>query len=177
MGSPARWASRRCSRSTSVIASRSYAAAPQFRRTKAADRLHLVEGLLIAILDIDEVIQLIRSSDTRAEARERLISVFDLSELQADFVLDRTLGSLTRLSKIELDKEADELRAPLPTSTRSSGTSRCSARWRRAQRDGAAVRYALAALCFWSLSGQTARQQHRSRSPTTRAGRCCRPPG
>ncbi len=82
----------------------------QFRRGKAADRLHLVEGLLIAILDIDEVIQLIRASDNRGEARERLMSVFDLSELQADFVLDRTLGSLTRLSKIELDKEADELR-------------------------------------------------------------------
>ena len=81
-----------------------------YRRNKAADRLHLVEGLLIAILDIDEVIQLIRASENRAEARERLMSVFDLSELQADFVLDRTLGSLTRLSRIELDKEADELR-------------------------------------------------------------------
>ena len=43
------------------------------RRTKAADRLHLVEGLLVAILDIDEVIQLIRSSDNAAEAKERLI--------------------------------------------------------------------------------------------------------
>ncbi len=85
----------------------------QFRRGKAADRLHLVEGLLIAILDIDEVIQLIRASDNRGEARERLMSVFDLSELQADFVLDRTLGSLTRLSRIELEKEADELRRAL----------------------------------------------------------------
>ena len=43
------------------------------RRAKAADRLHLVEGLLVAILDIDEVIQLIRSSDNAAEAKERLI--------------------------------------------------------------------------------------------------------
>src|SRR4051794_34593372 len=54
-----------------------------FRRAKAADRLHLVEGLLIAILDIDEVIQLIRSSDTAAAAKERLTSVFDLTEIQA----------------------------------------------------------------------------------------------
>lgn len=82
----------------------------QFRRGKAADRLHLVEGLLVAILDIDEVIQLIRSSDDRGEARGRLMSVFDLSELQADFILDRTLGSLTKYSRIELESEADELR-------------------------------------------------------------------
>ncbi|MGJ9412524.1 DNA topoisomerase (ATP-hydrolyzing) subunit A [Aeromicrobium sp. CF4.19] len=82
----------------------------QFRRGKAADRLHLIEGLLVAILDIDEVIQLIRSSDDRSEARTRLIGVFDLSEVQADFILDRTLGSLTRYSRIELEKEADELR-------------------------------------------------------------------
>ncbi len=50
-----------------------------YRRGKAADRLHLVDGLLIAILDIDEVIQLIRTSDNAAAAKERLIAVFDLS--------------------------------------------------------------------------------------------------
>ncbi|RYJ04902.1 MAG: DNA topoisomerase IV, partial [Actinomycetales bacterium] len=82
----------------------------EFRRRKAADRLHLVEGLLIAILDIDEVIQLIRSSDSRGEARGRLMDVFDLSEAQAEFILDRTLGSLTKFSRIELEKEADDLR-------------------------------------------------------------------
>ncbi len=85
----------------------------EFRRAKAADRLHLVEGLLVAILDIDEVIQLIRSSDNRGEARTRLMGVFDLSEAQADFILDRTLGSLTRFSRLELEKEADELRAAI----------------------------------------------------------------
>jgi DNA gyrase subunit A len=79
------------------------------RRTKAADRLHLVEGLLVAILDIDEVIQLIRSSDNSAEAKERLISVFDLSSLQADYILDMPLRRLTRFSKLELDKEKAEL--------------------------------------------------------------------
>ena len=52
----------------------------EFRLRKRKDRLHLVEGLLIAILDIDEVIQLIRTSDDAAAARARLISVFDLSE-------------------------------------------------------------------------------------------------
>jgi DNA gyrase subunit A len=80
-----------------------------FRRQKAADRLHLVEGLLIAILDIDEVIQLIRSSDNAAAAKERLMQVFDLTETQADYILDMPLRRLTRFSRIELEKEKDEL--------------------------------------------------------------------
>ena len=54
-------------------------------------RLHLVEGLLTAILDIDEVIQLIRSSDNAEMARNRLISVFDLTEIQANYILDMPL--------------------------------------------------------------------------------------
>src|SRR4029079_14182045 len=70
------------------------------RRTKAADRLHLVEGLPVAILDIDEVIQLIRSSENAAEAKERLIGVFDLSSIQADYILDMPLRRLTRFSKL-----------------------------------------------------------------------------
>jgi DNA gyrase subunit A len=81
-----------------------------FRRTKAADRLHLVEGLLIAILDIDEVIQVIRSSDDSAEARARLMDIFELSELQANYILDMQLRRLTKFSKIELEKEQDELK-------------------------------------------------------------------
>ncbi|HYJ28047.1 MAG TPA: DNA gyrase subunit A, partial [Nocardioides sp.] len=80
-----------------------------FRRTKAADRLHLVDGLLVAILDIDEVIQVIRTSDNAAAAKERLISVFDLSEAQADYILDMPLRRLTRFSKLELEKEKAEL--------------------------------------------------------------------
>jgi DNA gyrase subunit A len=84
-----------------------------YRRGRAADRLHLVEGLLTAILDIDEVIQLIRSSDNAEQARERLISVFDLTEIQANYILDMPLRRLTRFSKLELDKEAAELRATI----------------------------------------------------------------
>ena len=84
-----------------------------FRRAKAADRLHLVDGLLIALVDIDEVIQLIRGSDDRGQARERLMGVFDLSELQADYILDLQLGRLTRFSRIELEKEAEQLRATI----------------------------------------------------------------
>ena len=82
----------------------------QFRRDKKADRLHLVDGLLIALLNIDEVIQVIRTSDDRAAARERLISVFDLSDSQADYILDMQLGRLTRFSRIDLEKEQETLR-------------------------------------------------------------------
>src|SRR5262249_17889883 len=84
-----------------------------FRRQKAADRLHLVEGLLIAILDIDEVIQLIRSSDNAAAARARLIEVFDLTEVQATYILDMPLRRLTKFSRIELETERDELNATI----------------------------------------------------------------
>ena len=80
-----------------------------FRRAKAVDRLHLVEGLLIAILDIDEVIQLIRTSDNAGIARDRLMSVFDLSEPQAGYILDMQLRRLTKFSRIELEKEKTEL--------------------------------------------------------------------
>ncbi len=81
-----------------------------FRRGKAQDRLHLVEGLLVAILDIDEVIQLIRSSDNAEAARQRLIDVFDLSEVQATYILDMPLRRLTRFSRLELEGEQSDLK-------------------------------------------------------------------
>ncbi len=82
----------------------------EFRLRKREERLHLVEGLLIAILDIDEVIQLIRSSDDAGVARQRLMDVFDLSEAQATYILDLQLRRLTKFSRIELEAERDELR-------------------------------------------------------------------
>ncbi len=88
-----------------------------FRRSKAEARLHLVEGLLIAILDIDEVIQLIRESDDAAAAKDRLMSVFDLSETQATYILDMPLRRLTRFSRLELEKEGDELRREIAALT------------------------------------------------------------
>ena len=81
-----------------------------FRRGKAADRLHLLEGLLLALVDIDEVIAVIRSSDNRAEAKERLSGVFDLSEPQAEYILLLTLGRLTRTDRVEIEKEIEQLR-------------------------------------------------------------------
>ncbi|WP_059389110.1 DNA gyrase/topoisomerase IV subunit A, partial [Arthrobacter sp. Hiyo1] len=81
-----------------------------FRLGKKKDRLHLVEGLLIAIVDIDEVIQIIRSSDEASAARERLMSIYDLSEIQANYILELRLRQLTKYSRIELEKEQEELR-------------------------------------------------------------------
>ncbi|WP_326653082.1 MULTISPECIES: DNA topoisomerase IV subunit A [unclassified Streptomyces] len=81
----------------------------EFRRTKRRDRLHLVEGLLVALLDIDEVIRLIRSSDNSAQAKERLIERFSLSEIQTQYILDTPLRRLTKFDKIELESERDRL--------------------------------------------------------------------
>ncbi|HET8896274.1 MAG TPA: DNA topoisomerase IV subunit A, partial [Protaetiibacter sp.] len=81
----------------------------EYRLARRRERLHLVEGLLIAILDIDEVIQLIRSSDDAAVAKARLIDVFDLSDPQATYILDLQLRRLTRFSRIELEQEKEEL--------------------------------------------------------------------
>ncbi|MFF8027692.1 DNA topoisomerase (ATP-hydrolyzing) subunit A [Streptomyces sp. NPDC007896] len=81
----------------------------EFRRSKKRDRLHLVEGLLVALLDIDEVIRLIRSSDNSAQAKERLIEHFSLSEIQTQYILDTPLRRLTRFDRIELESERDRL--------------------------------------------------------------------
>ncbi|MDO4899957.1 DNA topoisomerase (ATP-hydrolyzing) subunit A [Actinomyces sp.] len=85
----------------------------RFRLGKRRERRHLVEGLLIAILDIDEVIQVIRSSEDAATARRRLMQVFDLSEPQANYILELQLRRLTKFSVIELEKERDELAAEI----------------------------------------------------------------
>jgi DNA gyrase subunit A len=85
----------------------------RFRLTRRQERLHLVLGLLIAILDIDEVIQVVRSSDDAAQARARLIDVFDLSTLQADYILELQLRRLTKFSRIELESERDRLQAEI----------------------------------------------------------------
>src|SRR5215470_5507199 len=85
----------------------------EFRRRKREDRLHLVDGLMIALLNIDEVIQVIRGSDNAAAAKERLMSVFDLSEIQAAYILDTPLRRLTRYDRLELEREAETLRAEI----------------------------------------------------------------
>ncbi len=79
------------------------------RRKKREDRLHLVDGLLVALLNIDEVIQVIRQSDDAAQAKQRLMQIFELSEIQAQYILDTPLRRLTRYDRLELEKEKEQL--------------------------------------------------------------------
>ncbi|MFG3227794.1 DNA topoisomerase (ATP-hydrolyzing) subunit A [Kitasatospora sp. NPDC048194] len=80
-----------------------------FRRRKREERLHLVEGLLVALVDIDEVIAIIRSSDNAQQAKERLMERFSLSETQTAYILDTPLRRLTRFDRVELEQEKDKL--------------------------------------------------------------------
>jgi DNA gyrase subunit A len=88
-----------------------------FRRQKRLDRLHLVDGLLIAIIDIDEVIRIVRGSDDTAMARTGLIETFTLTQIQADYILEMPIRRLTKFSKIELDKEKAQLQLEIDALT------------------------------------------------------------
>src|SRR5690606_5775003 len=85
----------------------------RFRLARSQARLHLVDGLLVAILDIDEVIQVIRPRDDSDQARKRLTDVFDLSQVQSEYILELRLRRLTRFSRIELEAERDQLRTEI----------------------------------------------------------------
>jgi DNA gyrase/topoisomerase IV subunit A len=88
-----------------------------FRKAKAQARLNLVDGLLKAIVDIDKVIKLIRASEDATVAKAGLIKSFKLSDEQATYILDMPLRRLTKMSKIELETEAKELKATIATLT------------------------------------------------------------
>ena len=90
----------------------------EYRKKKALERLHLVEGLLLAMLDIDEVIQVIRTSDDADAAKSRLMVVFDLDEVQAQYILDLRLRRLTKMNRIELEAERDDLKNRIEELTR-----------------------------------------------------------
>ncbi len=96
------------------------------------DRLHLVDGLLIAILDIDEVIQIIRAADDAGAARSRLMTAFDLSEAQAEYILELRLRRLTKFSRVELETEKAKLTAEILDLEEILGERRRAARRRRA---------------------------------------------
>ena len=81
----------------------------RFDLNKAEERAHIVEGLLIALDNIDEVIQIIRSSKTTAEAKERLCSRFELSDAQSQAIVDMRLRALTGLEREKLETEYAEL--------------------------------------------------------------------
>ena len=81
----------------------------RFRLAKAEARAHIVEGLLIALDNIDEVVEIIRNSADTDEARATLMERFELSEIQAAHILDMPLRRLTELETSKLREEYDEL--------------------------------------------------------------------
>lgn len=85
----------------------------KYRRRKREERLHLVEGLLTALLDIDKVIKLIRESENAQAAKDGLMKRFKLSEIQATYILDTPLRRLTKYDRIELEAEQERLRAEI----------------------------------------------------------------
>ncbi|TVT54778.1 DNA topoisomerase IV subunit A [Amycolatopsis rhizosphaerae] len=90
----------------------------RYRRRKREERLHLVEGLLLALLDIDKVIRLIRNSENAAAAKDGLMKRFKLSEIQASYILDTPLRRLTRYDKLELEEEQERLREEIAELTK-----------------------------------------------------------
>ena len=81
----------------------------EFDIKKAKERLNIVEGLLIAVEDIDNIIAKIKSSDSAAAAKDMLIKDYKMNEIQAKSVLDMKLAKLAKLEKIEIQKEKEEL--------------------------------------------------------------------
>ncbi len=82
----------------------------KYRRRKREERLHLVDGLLIALLNIDKVIKLIRESENAQAAKDGLMTRFKLSEIQATYILDTPLRRLTKYDRLELESEQERLR-------------------------------------------------------------------
>lgn len=81
----------------------------EFDLAKAKARLNIVEGLLIALEDIDNVINMIKTSEGVADAKEKLMAAYKLNEAQAKAILDMKLAKLAKLEKIELENERKEL--------------------------------------------------------------------
>ena len=81
----------------------------QYDLERAKERLHILEGLLIALANIDEVVEIIKTSPTTQAAKERLCSRFGLSDKQAQAILDMRLARLTGLEQEKIQAEHDEL--------------------------------------------------------------------
>ena len=85
----------------------------QFEAQKVADRIHILEGLLKALEDIDNVIALIKKSESAATAKVALMNQYHLSEVQAKAILDMKLAKLAKLEKVEIENEKKELEIEL----------------------------------------------------------------
>ena len=81
-----------------------------FDLKQAEQRCHILEGLIIAVQNIDEVIAIIKKSDSTADARTKLMNRFDISEVQAQAILDLRLARLTKLEIYKLEQELKELK-------------------------------------------------------------------
>ena len=76
---------------------------------KIKAKIHILEGLLIALEDIDNVIKLIKTSESAAVARVKLMTQYSLTEVQAKAILDMKLSKLAKLEKIEIENEKKDL--------------------------------------------------------------------
>ena len=81
----------------------------KYNKNKADERIHIINGLLVAIADIDNVIQLIKESNSKDEARKKLIAKYNFSLEQTNAILDMKLSKLTNLEKVDLQSELGEL--------------------------------------------------------------------
>ncbi|MEA3229653.1 MAG: DNA gyrase C-terminal beta-propeller domain-containing protein, partial [archaeon] len=81
----------------------------EFDLKKAQDRAHILEGLKIALSNIDDIVALIKSSDSKDDARKKLIASYSLTEIQADAILQMRLSTLTGLEREKIDREYEEL--------------------------------------------------------------------
>lgn len=81
----------------------------QFDLKKARERMHILEGLRIALLNLDAVIELIRKAQSPSEARQQLVSRYELSEIQANAILDIRLQKLTGMERLAVEREHQEL--------------------------------------------------------------------
>jgi len=91
----------------------------QFRLDKIIDRLHILEGLLVAYLNIDEVIKIVRTED---KPKAALIAAFNISERQAEAILELKLRQLAKLEEIKITGEQSELAAERETIERLLGS-------------------------------------------------------
>src|SRR6185295_17755263 len=85
----------------------------RFELRKAQERDHIVQGLLIALANIDEVIRIIRAASDVDDARTKLMKKFKLSEIQTNYILDMPLRRLTRLERQKLEDEHKDLLATM----------------------------------------------------------------
>ncbi|MGH2731493.1 MAG: DNA gyrase subunit A, partial [Actinomycetota bacterium] len=96
----------------------------RYRLRKAEERIHILEGLLVALSRLDEVIRLIRRAASAEDARRQLMSHFSLSEIQATAILDTQLRRLAALERQKIVDEAEELRATIAELTAILGSPR-----------------------------------------------------